>query len=137
MLIYSIKIIMPGVYSSRFQQYMLHQPQKGFQGIYVGIPQHQIGCLICVPSTWKIFYSHAIVFDGKIYCVSIHVTYIFRGTRYATISLIYYVWYIIPWTNWQHYNFCTVWREGFIGKLTEFSRKLINFRLNWWVICRR
>ena len=41
-----------------------HQSQKGFRGIFVGIPQHQKGCLIYVPSTWKIISSRDIVFDG-------------------------------------------------------------------------
>ena len=39
-----------------------HQSQKGFQGIFVGIPKHQKGCLIFVPSTRKIFSSHDVVF---------------------------------------------------------------------------
>ena len=51
LLLDSIKRIMAGVDSNRFQQNMRHQPQKGFQGISVGIPKHQKGYLICVPST--------------------------------------------------------------------------------------
>ena len=33
---------------------MCHQAQKGFHGIFVGIPQHQKGYLVYVPSTRKI-----------------------------------------------------------------------------------
>ena len=32
---------------------MCHKSQKGFRGIFVGIPQHQKGCLIYVPRTQK------------------------------------------------------------------------------------
>ena len=33
---------------------MRHQAQKGFRGIFVGIPQHQKGYLVYVPSTRKV-----------------------------------------------------------------------------------
>ena len=42
---------------------MCHQAQKGFRGIFVGIPQHQKGYLVYVPSTRKIIYSYDVVFD--------------------------------------------------------------------------
>ena len=42
---------------------MCHQAQKGFQGIFVGIPQHKKGCLVYVPSTRKIISSYYVVFD--------------------------------------------------------------------------
>ena len=42
---------------------MRHQSQKGFWGIFVGIPQHQKGYLIYVPSKRKIASSYDIVFD--------------------------------------------------------------------------
>ena len=44
---------------------MYHQSHKLFRGIFVVIPQHQKGCLIYVPSTWKIFSPHDVVFDKK------------------------------------------------------------------------
>ena len=44
---------------------MCHQSQKCFCGIFVGIPHHQKGYLIYVPSTQKIVYSHDVVFDEK------------------------------------------------------------------------
>ena len=42
---------------------MRHQAQKGFRGIFVGIPEHQKGYLVCVPSTRKIISSYDVVFD--------------------------------------------------------------------------
>ena len=42
---------------------MCHQSQKGFWGIFVGIPQYQKGYLIYIPSTQKIVSSYDIVFD--------------------------------------------------------------------------
>ena len=42
---------------------MLHQAQKGFCGIFVGIPQHQKGYLVYVPSTRNIISSYDVVFD--------------------------------------------------------------------------
>ena len=46
---------------------MCHESQKGFRGIFVGIPQHQKEYLIYAPSTQKIVSSHDIVFDKNIY----------------------------------------------------------------------
>ena len=43
-----------------------HQSQKGFHGILFGIPQHQKGCLIYVPITWKIVSSREIVLDETV-----------------------------------------------------------------------
>ena len=42
---------------------MLHQAQKGFRGIFVGIPQHQKGYLVYVPSTRKVILSYNVKFD--------------------------------------------------------------------------
>ena len=42
---------------------MCHQAQKGFRGIFVGIPEHQNGYLVYVPSTRKVIYSYDVVFD--------------------------------------------------------------------------
>ena len=42
---------------------MRHQEQKGFRGIFVGIPQHQKGYLVYVPSTRKLILSYDVVFD--------------------------------------------------------------------------
>ena len=42
---------------------MCHQAQKGFRGIFVGIPEHQKGYRVYVPSTRKIISSYDFVFD--------------------------------------------------------------------------
>ena len=41
---------------------MSHQAQKGFCGIFVGIPQHQKGYLVYTPRTRKIISSYDVVF---------------------------------------------------------------------------
>ena len=43
---------------------MRHQSQTKFRCIFIGIPQHQKGCLIYRPSTQKIVSSHEVVFDN-------------------------------------------------------------------------
>ena len=42
---------------------MRHQAQKGFHGIFVGIPEHQKGYLVYLPSTRKVISSYDVVFD--------------------------------------------------------------------------
>ena len=42
---------------------MRHQEQKGFRSIFVGIPVHQKGYLVYVPSTRKMISSYDVVFD--------------------------------------------------------------------------
>ena len=42
---------------------MRYQAQKGFRGIFVGIPEHQKGYLVCVPSKRKVIYSYDVAFD--------------------------------------------------------------------------
>ena len=42
---------------------MRHQAQNGFHVIFVGIPQHQKGYLVYVPSTRKAISSYDVVFD--------------------------------------------------------------------------
>ena len=42
---------------------MRHQAQKGFHGIFVGIPQHKNGYLVYVPSTRKVILSYDVVFE--------------------------------------------------------------------------
>ena len=42
---------------------MRHQEQKGFRGIFVGIPEHQKGYPVYVTSTRKIISSYDVVFD--------------------------------------------------------------------------
>ena len=52
---------------------MRNQPQKGFCGILVGIPHHQKGYLIYVPSTRKIVSSHDAV-SNKIFSSTLAYT---------------------------------------------------------------
>ena len=47
---------------------MRHQAQKGFRGIFVGIPQHQKGYLVYVPSTRKVISSIDVRFDESFVC---------------------------------------------------------------------
>ena len=42
---------------------MRHQAQKGFRGIFAGIPEHQKGFIVYVPSTIKVISSYNVVFD--------------------------------------------------------------------------
>ena len=42
---------------------MRYQAQKVFRGIFVGIPQHQKGSLVYVPSTIKVISLYDVVFD--------------------------------------------------------------------------
>ena len=44
---------------------MRHQSQKEFHDIFVGIPEHQKGYLVYVPSTRKIISSYDVMFDEK------------------------------------------------------------------------
>ena len=46
---------------------MRHRSQKGFHGIFVGIPQHKKGYLIYVPSIQKTVSSYDVVFDETFY----------------------------------------------------------------------
>ena len=43
---------------------MHRKAQNGFCGIFVGIPQHQKGYLVYVPSTRKVILSYDVVFDN-------------------------------------------------------------------------
>ena len=42
---------------------MRHQAQKAFHSIFVGIPEHQKGFIVYVPSTRKVISSYDVVFD--------------------------------------------------------------------------
>ena len=42
---------------------MRHQAQKGFSGIFIGIPQHQKGYLVYLPSTRKVISTYDVVFN--------------------------------------------------------------------------
>ena len=46
---------------------MRHQAQKGFRGIFVGIPEHQNGYFVYVLSTRKIISPYDVVFDENLF----------------------------------------------------------------------
>ena len=46
---------------------MSHQSQKGFRGIFIGIPQHQKGYLVYVPHRWKIISLYDVFFNDDLY----------------------------------------------------------------------
>ena len=46
---------------------MRHQAQRGFRGIFVGIPKYQIVYLVYVPITIKVIPSYDVVFDKSFY----------------------------------------------------------------------
>ena len=68
-----------------------HQAQGGFCGIFFGIPEHQNGYLVYVPSKRKIISSYDVVFDENKFCFSIYVTTLFRSNGYASDSDVYTV----------------------------------------------
>ena len=64
---------------------MRHQAQKGFRGIFVGIPEHQKGYLVYVPSTRKVISSYDVVFDKS---VSSALSYTSRPYSEAMVMLL-------------------------------------------------
>ena len=75
---------------------MCHKAQKWFRGIFVGIPWHQKGYLVYVPSTIKVVSSYDVVFDknnssalsytSRPYSEAMAVRPLVRYTPYATSS---------------------------------------------------
>ena len=53
---------------------MCHPAQKLFRGIFVGIPEHQRGYLVYVPSTRKIISSHDVVFNESFSSVLVYMS---------------------------------------------------------------
>ena len=58
---------------------MRHQAQKGFHGIFVGIPQHQKRYLVYVPSTRKITSSYDVVFDESLCSLLAYTSQFYSG----------------------------------------------------------
>ena len=55
---------MESYYTQRQKALSMHyEAQNGFCGIFVGISQHQKGCILYVKMTRNIIYSYGIVFD--------------------------------------------------------------------------
>ena len=75
---------------------MRHQAQKGFRGIFVGIPQHQKGYLVYVPSTRKIIspinvhldesFVSALSYSSRTYAEAMAMSPAVTYTPYATSS---------------------------------------------------
>ena len=53
---------------------MCHPAQKLFRGIFVGIPEHQRGYLVYVPSIRKIISSHDVVFNESFSSVLVYTS---------------------------------------------------------------
>ena len=53
---------------------MRHQAQKGFRGIFIGIPQHQKRYLVYVPRKIKIVSSYEVVFDENLSSVLVYTS---------------------------------------------------------------
>ena len=71
---------------------MRHQAQKGFRGIFIGIPEHQKGYLVYIPSTRKIISSYNVVFDNSLFLLIIFVTTFFGSDGDAPGSDVYPIW---------------------------------------------
>ena len=76
---------------------MRHQLQKGFWGIFVEIAKHQKGHLIYVPSTWKIFSSHDVIFDEKVSSVFAYSSHPYSEALAIQPEVSY-----IPYTTSSH-----------------------------------
>ena len=87
---------------------MHHQAQKGFRGIFVGIPQHQKGYLVYVPSTRKIISSYDVVFDE-----SFSSTLEYMSLPYAESMAVH------PAVS--HIN-CATSSRGKTGDITSFAQ---------------
>ena len=71
---------------------MCHKSQKVFGAIFIGIPQHQKMYLIYVPSIWKIFSSHDVVFDKMFYSALEYPSYLYPEAL-VTRSVVLYIPY--------------------------------------------
>ena len=68
---------------------MRHQVQKGFRNIFVGIPQHQKGYVVYVPSTRKIISSYDVVFDENNYSTLSYSSQTYSEDMYMRPSMSY------------------------------------------------
>ena len=94
--------------------------QKGFHGIFVGIPDHQKGYLVYVPSTRKVILSYDVVFDksfssalsytSKIYSEEMAMRLAVTYTPYAT-SLKEQTGNVITFAQFEEGNILTETRK--------------------------
>ena len=68
---------------------MRHQSQKSFWGIFVGIPKHQKGYLIYVPSTRKIFSSNGVIFDEIVSSALAYTSHMYSEELYMQPNVLY------------------------------------------------
>ena len=88
---------------------MCHQAQKSFFGIFVGIPQHQKGYLVYVPSTRKIISSYDPVFDEIFSSALAYMSQPYSEAMYMRPSVTYTPCDTYSMEkNWQYNHVCTV-----------------------------
>ena len=68
---------------------MRQQPQNGFCGIFVGIPQHQKQYLFYVPHKHKIISSYDVIFYESFKYFEAKTTTISRSNGYVTGSVVH------------------------------------------------
>ena len=68
---------------------MCHQAQKGFRGIFVGIPQNQKGYLVYLPHKRKIVSSYDIVFDKILSSALAYTSQLYSEAMYIPPSVSY------------------------------------------------
>ena len=68
---------------------MRHQAQKGFHGIFVGIPQHQKEYLMYVPSTKKIISSYDFFSDESFFTTLAYTSQNYSETMALRPSVTY------------------------------------------------
>ena len=76
---------------------MGHHSKKGFQGIFVGITQHQTGYLIYVLSKRKMVSSHDVLLDETFYSVLQYTSYVYSEALMTLTELSY-----ITYTTLSH-----------------------------------
>ena len=70
------------------------QAQKGFCNIFIGITQHQKGCLVYAIHRLKIEYSYNVGFDENFFSALVYIINICRSNGYITVCVIHTLCYI-------------------------------------------
>ena len=68
---------------------MRHQSQKGFRGIFVGIPQHQEVYLVYLPSTKKMISSYHVIFDKRFSSALAYTSKLYSETMAMRPAVMY------------------------------------------------
>ena len=90
---------------------MRHQAQKDFCGIFVGIPQHQKGCLVYVPHKHNIISSYDVIFYE-----SISITLAYTSQPYLEAI------YMLPSVSYITYDTSSKEQTGSIIMFAQFER---------------